>query len=107
MIKKGLDSVAVKMIIKDIHEEFDSSLKKTLYPKNKTFVYVKKKSFEVLNILRNGVLLTPTTEKGKPVFHEYEELVPLQLWLLAYVIIPKILKKDKNHEIIQSSDNDE
>lgn len=107
LIKQGLGSVAVRMITKDIQEGFDSIDKKSVYPKTKTTIYIKSEAFEVLNILRNGILVSVNGEAKLPVFYSYEDIAPIQLWLLAYVIIPKVIRKETDHEIIPSSDNDE
>ena len=107
LIKQGLGCVANKMIVKDIQENFDLMNRKSVYPKTKTIVYIKSESFDVINILKTGVLLNCHKENSVPTFYSYEDIAPIQLWILAYVVIPKIIKKEMNHETIQSPDNDE
>ena len=105
----GLTSVAVKMMVKDIYEILESTpIKSTNTRKGKIKLTLNKKIHEVIDVVSTGITtrIIPSRSSGSNkssdnhIFHKFEDLNPLQLWLLAYIYIPKLAKIGENHESI-------
>ena len=108
LVKMGLNSVAVRMMVKDIHEILEAvPLKSTNTRKHGIKLILNNKTHTVLDVVSTGIttrsITTKDNKKTKHSVHEffkYEDLNPLQLWLLAYVYIPKLARMEENHESI-------
>jgi len=104
LLSVGLDSVAVKLMMKDIHDILENTpLKSTHTRKGNIRLVLNKKTQIILDIVSTGITTKPVKSKTsrhakhstEHEFHKYEDLNPYQLWLLTYIHIPKLVRMEE------------